>query len=97
MTNGDGNSRVAIEHSFVLLLYRKYPSAPLFVAAYSLGSLMLGKYLGESDSQISKGGPGSQVAAAALISCPMCLRTNMQNIETPWTIGYLFNLVLTYR
>ncbi|GMH39559.1 hypothetical protein BSKO_07457 [Bryopsis sp. KO-2023] len=76
---------------------RRFSAAPLFVASYSLGSLMLCKYLGDSDARIKSGGPGSQVEAAGLVSCPCCMHSNQENIEKPWSIPYLFNLILAYR
>lgn len=62
-----------------------------------MGSLMLFNYLGEADEKAKHGGPASQISAAAFVSCPMCLKTNFQNIEIPWSLGYIFNLVITYR
>lgn len=71
---------------------RKYPQAPLFAAAYSLGSLMLCKYLGESDR-----GKGSRLQGAVMVSNPCCMFSSQNKISVPWTIPWIFNLVLTYR
>lgn len=55
---------------------------------------MLCKYLGESDQT---GGGGSLLQGAVMISNPCCMFSSQNKISQPWTVPWLFNLVLTYR
>lgn len=40
---------------------------------------------------------GSGLAAAVMVSNPFCMSTANENLEKPWTMGWLYNLVLTHR
>lgn len=135
---------------------RKYPEAPLHIVGFSLGALLLTKYLCEeaqdlrppirlpvvcdvrskspaqpevgvaaatmptvagaaspswiqSDSASDGTGEPSprreggearcsgRVTAAAVVGCPFDMQQAAANISKPWTLGWLYNYVLTFR
>ncbi|BDA43976.1 Phospholipase ABHD3 [Coccomyxa sp. Obi] len=75
---------------------RRFPDAPLFAAGYSLGALILTKYLAEADTG-KWPGQGSGIKCAALVSSPTCLSKASDNLQRPWTLGRLYNLILAVR
>ncbi|CAL5218897.1 g638 [Coccomyxa viridis] len=83
-------------HFAVEEIQRRFPDAPLFAAGYSLGSLILTKYLAEADTG-KWVGEGSGITCAAMVSGPGCMSTAAENLHRPWTAGYLYNLVLAFR
>ncbi|KAK9857962.1 hypothetical protein WJX84_008774 [Apatococcus fuscideae] len=83
-------------HHAVKTLNMQFPDAKLTVVGFSLGSLILTKYLGEADSgdwQTDGGG----ITAAVAISSPFCLHTAGRRLGRPWTISWLYNLIIAYR
>ncbi|GAX75445.1 hypothetical protein CEUSTIGMA_g2889.t1 [Chlamydomonas eustigma] len=86
-----------------------YPEAPLLAAGYSLGGLVLAKYLGEADmgmhSSYNTHGvlsphsayEGSGITAAAVISSPICMDRSSRNLARPFSFSFLYNLAIAYK
>jgi len=87
----------------------RFPTAPLFASGYSLGGLILAKYLSESDSgfyeqhEVGHGVTqppsfsGSGLVAAAVVSSPVCLANSLSKLSKPWTIDYMYNLAVAWK
>jgi predicted alpha/beta-fold hydrolase len=83
---------------------RRFPAAPLCAVGYSLGGLKLTKYLAEADAGLhmpSRGQPrlfeGSGLAAAAVVSSPVCMWSSAANLGRPFTLNYMYNLVVAHK
>lgn len=64
------------------------PSFPKDPAGFSAGG---GRPVGEQQR------PRSGLSAAVVVSNPFCMATASRKISKPWTMGWIYNLVLTYR
>lgn len=64
--------------------------------AYSLGSILLAKYVAEADSGLG-GSEGCGLAACSMVSSPICLTGSSANLSTPWTSGMVYNLAVAYK
>ena len=88
---------------------RLFPEAPVFAVGYSLGGLILTKYLAEADvgmhgvysspSSRVQGGEyeGSGLTAAAVVSSPVCMYNSSANLLRPWTLSYMYNLAIAFK
>ena len=90
---------------------RLFPEAPMFAVGYSLGGLILTKYLAEADMGMhgvysppsSTGQEGGQrqgssgLTAAAVVSSPVCMYNSSANLLRPWTLAYLYNLAIAFK
>jgi predicted alpha/beta-fold hydrolase len=75
----------------------RFPAAPLCASGYSLGSVVLSKYLAEADSG-QRGRPdGSGLVAACLVSNPVCLEGSGAQLSRPWRFSYIYNLALAHK
>ncbi|KAK9843739.1 hypothetical protein WJX81_004527 [Elliptochloris bilobata] len=83
-------------HQAVCEVRQRFPGAPIVAAAYSLGAVILTKYLAEADTGHWPG-EGSGIAGAALVSNPLCLHASSAALSRPWTLPYLYNLGLALR
>ncbi|KAK9832174.1 hypothetical protein WJX74_001666 [Apatococcus lobatus] len=83
-------------HLAVETINRQYPNAKLTAVGFSLGSIILTKYLGEADSGHWEP-EGDGIAAAVAISSPFCLESAGRFLARPWTIAWLYNLIIAYR
>lgn len=79
-------------------------------AGYSLGSVLLAKYLAEADNglyglqqpqdgsgSVPEPRNGSGFVAAALVSPPVCLHTTNSNMGRPYTTKFMYNLAVAYK
>eukprot|EP01112_Ceratiomyxa_fruticulosa_P003374 TRINITY_DN13731_c0_g1_i1.p1 TRINITY_DN13731_c0_g1~~TRINITY_DN13731_c0_g1_i1.p1 ORF type:complete len:257 (-),score=35.06 TRINITY_DN13731_c0_g1_i1:108-878(-) len=65
-------------------IQKKIPNAPLFVAGFSLGSILCVKYLSETAREVDSGKKGNPFIAAASISNPMDLIKSTENLNLFW-------------
>eukprot|EP00884_Botryococcus_braunii_P019369 jgi/Botrbrau1/6115/Bobra.331_2s0010.1 len=83
-------------HMAVEAVQQQFPDAPLFAVGFSLGSVILTKYLAEADSgHWDKKGSG--IAAACMISSPFCLHSAAANLSRPWSFSSFYNRLLAFR
>lgn len=77
----------------------RFPKAPLFAVGYSLGGMILTKYVADADSGYFDTGSikGSGLVAAAMVSNPVCLNNSCRNISNPWTLNYMYNVAVAYK
>jgi hypothetical protein len=102
----------------------RFPDAPLLAAGYSLGSVLLAKYLAEADNglysqqhkpaaaangssgsssgstdgeSVPQPSKGSGLVAAALVSPPVCLHTTNAKMGRPYTLNFMYNLLVAYK
>ncbi len=83
----------------------RFPDAPIVAVGYSLGGLLLTKYVAEADSGLHIPGPGqprlwadgSGLAAAAVVSSPVSLFQSSANMSSPTNFNFLYNLAVAYK
>lgn len=94
-------------HVAIVSIRAMFPDAPIFAAGYSLGAVILTKYLSEADTGMYDPSPtaqttthsfkGSGLVAAAAVSSPVCLYNSMANLSRPWSINFLYNIAVAYK
>lgn len=87
-----------IQHHILLLVccYSRFPSAPLMAAGYSLGSVLLTKYVAEADVGLFGAG-GSGLVAAVLVSPPVCIHSTNSRLSKPTSFEFVYNLAVAYK
>lgn len=76
----------------------RFPGAPLLGAGFSLGSVLLAKYLAEADHGLySSAGAGSGLVAAALVSPPICLHATNAKLGRRNSLDFMYNLAVAYK
>jgi abhydrolase domain-containing protein 1/3 len=77
------------------------PGTPLLTVGYSLGGILLTKYLAELclGLHATPDGPSGNnvISAAAVVSSPICLANSGATLGRPWTPGYIYNLALAHK
>lgn len=68
-------------HIALASMRARYPRAPLMAVGYSLGSVLLTKYVAEADVG-AFGSGGSGLVAVALVSNPVCLHATNSRLGT---------------
>ncbi|KAK9843809.1 hypothetical protein WJX81_007172 [Elliptochloris bilobata] len=80
-------------HLALQFLSGLFPGAPLLACGYSMGGLMLTKYLAEADS--GEWGGGARLAAAAVVSSPFCPAASNARLSQAWSAPWCYNVGLT--
>ncbi|KAL3159563.1 hypothetical protein ABBQ38_009979 [Trebouxia sp. C0009 RCD-2024] len=83
-------------HLAVQEIHTQFPEARVFAAGYSLGSLILCKYLAECGNGTWKAA-GSGISSAVMVSNPFCMHTSKVRASKPWSIEWLYNIGLAHR
>ncbi|KAL3157532.1 hypothetical protein ABBQ32_011990 [Trebouxia sp. C0010 RCD-2024] len=83
-------------HLAVQEIQTQFPEARVFAAGYSLGSLILCKYLAECGNGTWKAA-GSGISSAVMVSNPFCMHTSKVRASKPWSIEWLYNIGLAHR
>lgn len=83
-------------HLAVEEIHHQFPNARLFAAGYSLGSLILCKYLAEAANGTWEV-KGSGISSAVMVSNPFCMHRSKVRASKPWSIEWLYNIGLAYR
>eukprot|EP01024_Parvocaulis_polyphysoides_P007732 TRINITY_DN12279_c0_g2_i2.p1 TRINITY_DN12279_c0_g2~~TRINITY_DN12279_c0_g2_i2.p1 ORF type:complete len:261 (-),score=32.95 TRINITY_DN12279_c0_g2_i2:274-1056(-) len=78
-------------------IHRQYPQSKISIIGYSIGSLILAKFLREISEVEEDGWLVAIIKCAALVSCPVCLHNSTHKLEQPWSINLLYNFALTER
>jgi predicted alpha/beta-fold hydrolase len=65
-------------------------------AGYSLGSVLLAKYLAEADHGMYSTW-GSGLVAAALVSPPICLHSTNARLTNQRSLDFMYNLAVAYK
>lgn len=77
----------------------QFPSAPVLAVGYSLGGILLTKYVADADAGLvhHPWGEGSGLAAAAFVSNPVCLFNSSSNLSRPWSFNFVYNLAVGHK
>eukprot|EP01023_Acetabularia_acetabulum_P065289 TRINITY_DN8625_c1_g2_i3.p1 TRINITY_DN8625_c1_g2~~TRINITY_DN8625_c1_g2_i3.p1 ORF type:complete len:408 (+),score=57.30 TRINITY_DN8625_c1_g2_i3:145-1368(+) len=81
----------------VSYIHRQYPDSKISIVGYSIGSLMLAKFLREVAEEEGEASLIPVIKCAALVSCPVCVHNSTHKLEEPWSLSFLYNFALTER